>query len=257
MKPLNFLVVGDGCTDVFVYGDCKRMCPEAPVPIFLEKSFKENGGMVKNVYNNMLAIANGSPHTVSCLTNRVNIRKTRYVDEHSNHIIMRIDTNELMVDRISVTDLELDKYDCVIMSDYNKGFLTEEDISHIALKSKLSFLDTKKELGEWSEDVTFIKINRHEYELSSRYIKEQIKHGILDRLIITKGKHGCTYNGSPYDVHDVEVKDLSGAGDTFLAAVAFDYTINKDLIKAIKFANECGTQVVQKRGIVSVNVDEL
>jgi len=30
---MKFLVIGDSCTDRFVYGSCDRLCPEAPVPV--------------------------------------------------------------------------------------------------------------------------------------------------------------------------------------------------------------------------------
>ena len=31
---MKILVIGDSCHDVFVYGKCDRICPEAPVPVF-------------------------------------------------------------------------------------------------------------------------------------------------------------------------------------------------------------------------------
>ena len=46
---MKILVNGDSCTDVFVYGQIDRLCPEAPVPIFQSVSQKENGGMARNV----------------------------------------------------------------------------------------------------------------------------------------------------------------------------------------------------------------
>ena len=30
----KILVIGDSCTDIFIYGECNRICPEAPVPVF-------------------------------------------------------------------------------------------------------------------------------------------------------------------------------------------------------------------------------
>ena len=30
---IKFLVIGDSCTDVHIYGKCNRLSPEAPVPI--------------------------------------------------------------------------------------------------------------------------------------------------------------------------------------------------------------------------------
>ena len=55
-----------------------------------------------------------------------------------------------------------------------------------------------------------------------------------------------------FDVEDVPIKDVSGAGDTFLSALAFDYIKNRDIIKAIRFAQKCTTKVVQKIGVSTV-----
>ena len=46
------LVIGDGCKDVFQYGKCERLSPEAPVPVFKPTKTTSNGGMAVNVYNN-------------------------------------------------------------------------------------------------------------------------------------------------------------------------------------------------------------
>ena len=54
---MRILVVGESCADVYHYGTCHRLCPEAPVPIF--KSSKNDitsGGMAHNVYNNLVSL---------------------------------------------------------------------------------------------------------------------------------------------------------------------------------------------------------
>ena len=48
------------------------------------------------------------------------------------------------------------------------------------------------------------------------------------------------------------VKDVSGAGDTFLAALVVEYLKTNDIKSAITFANECATKVVQKRGVAVI-----
>ena len=48
---------------------------------------------------------------------------------------------------------------------------------------------------------------------------------------------------------EVEIKDTSGAGDTFVAGLSVSYTKNKDIDVSIKFANSCATQVVQRKGV--------
>ena len=50
---MKFLAIGDSCTDVFVYGRCDRICPEAPVPVFTPVKTKTNGGMAANVQSNV------------------------------------------------------------------------------------------------------------------------------------------------------------------------------------------------------------
>ena len=51
---------------------------------------------------------------------------------------------------------------------------------------------------------------------------------------------------------EVPVKDLSGAGDTFLAGLVCEYIKSKNIELAIKFAQECTTIVVQKEGVATV-----
>ena len=56
-----------------------------------------------------------------------------------------------------------------------------------------------------------------------------------------------------YSVEKVEIKDLCGAGDTFIAALCVNYLNSRNIDEAIEFANKCATQVVQKKGVNIVN----
>ena len=53
---MKILVVGDTCTDVFVYGKVNRLAPEAPVAVFNPVTKEKNDGMAKNVVNNVEAL---------------------------------------------------------------------------------------------------------------------------------------------------------------------------------------------------------
>jgi D-beta-D-heptose 7-phosphate kinase/D-beta-D-heptose 1-phosphate adenosyltransferase len=66
------------------------------------------------------------------------------------------------------------------------------------------------------------------------------------------GGDGCEFNGKIYPVDKVEVLDVSGAGDTFIAALAHKFTRESDIDKAINFANYCASQVVQMRGTTTL-----
>jgi len=240
---MKILVVGESCRDIFNYGFCNRLCPDAPVPVFNLIKSDENGGMAQNVYKNVLSLgARANLHTNS---NWKNITKTRFVDFKTNHMFMRLDCNDNKYGRSRIKNIKWSNYDAIILSDYNKGFLREQDIEFISNHHKNTFLDTKKILGPWCKNIKYIKINNDEYEKTKHTIGLQLE----EKLIITIGSDGCRYNGVIYPVSQVEIKDSSGAGDTFIAALVVNYVETEDIEKSIIFANECATKVVQRRGV--------
>tara|TARA_Y100000593_G_C4304740_1_gene335144 strand:- start:1662 stop:2393 length:732 start_codon:yes stop_codon:yes gene_type:complete len=241
------LIIGESCLDVFHYGECERLCPEAPVPVFNSTRTIENGGMAMNVYNNIKKLGG----TVEIITNKnwKSIKKTRFVEEKSNHMFMRVDENDKgYPENLSLKTLNFELYDAIIVSDYNKGFLTTELLREISNSHPLTFLDTKKILGDWSEGFTYIKINGVEYEKT----KHTINKNLYNKLIITQGQKGSIHKEKRYPVPMVEVKDVSGAGDTFISALCYYYLKTNSIEESINFANECATTVVQKRGVSTV-----
>ena len=73
-----------------------------------------------------------------------------------------------------------------------------------------------------------------------------------EKLITTQGSRGCKYMDKMFPTQEVPVKDVSGAGDTFLAGLVVEYVKTKDIVKSIKFAQECTTIVVQKHGVATI-----
>ena len=242
----KILVIGDSCTDVFVYGDIERISPEAPVPIFKPKDKTENGGMAKNVFNNLKVLG----ADVDIITNLNDIKKVRYVDSRSNQMVLRVDEHDYC-DKVDDTDLvQLHRYDAIIISDYCKGFLTESDIEFLCSNYENVFIDTKKMLGSWVANATFIKINHLEHQKNFEVIPNYPE--LESKLIVTKGKSGCIYMGNKFNVEEVSVKDVSGAGDTFLAGLVVEYLKTNDIKKSIQFAQKCTTIVVQKHGVATI-----
>ena len=249
-KQMKILIIGESCLDVYQYGDSRRLCPEAPVPVFNSNNLKNtNGGMAQNVYNNMSGIA--PEIEIDICTNKgwENITKTRYVDYRTNYIVLRIDENEDLYGKCDLADLDFSSYDAVIISDYDKGFLSEDDIADIAAIATTTFLDTKKILGPWCKHVDFIKINDTEYERT----KHKLTADIVNRMIITTGPNGCLYQDKVFPVPKVEIKDTSGAGDTFIAGLTVEFVRSGEILSAIEFANRCATRVVQKRGVSTLD----
>lgn len=252
---INVLVIGDGCKDVFRYGNCDRLSPEAPVPVFTPTRINKNGGMAVNVYNNLIALGIDCDINCDIITNS-GITKTRYVDEMSNQMLLRIDENDVVegIEYSKLLTIDYDKYDAVVISDYNKGFLSEDDIQYIAGKRPITFLDTKKKIGDWAQDIKFIKINEKEYVENSDWLTRYYK----GELIVTSGKDGARHWQKIYPItNEHEVRDLSGAGDTFLAALVVDYIKNVDICSAIKFANKCAAWVVTQKGVVTINLNKI
>jgi bifunctional ADP-heptose synthase (sugar kinase/adenylyltransferase) len=242
---MKILIIGESCKDVFHYGVCDRICPEAPVPVFNSVELRENGGMAMNVYRNIISF--GFEPKLITNTNWQSIIKTRFVDKRTNHMFLRLDENDHEYCRCEVSEINFCNHDAVIVSDYDKGFLTKKDLEFISQQHHLTFLDTKKILGEWSKNFTFIKINYKEYQKTFHTIDEDLKK----ILIITQGKDGCKHRDKEYEVPLVEIKDTSGAGDTFISALCIKYCETNDIGSAIRFANICSTSVVQKRGVTS------
>jgi len=246
---LKILVIGDSCTDVFIYGRCQRLSPEAPIPVFEPSKTITNDGMAGNVVANLRKLG---VEKVELITNHEQITKTRYVEEKSNQMLLRVDSNDKVRNTFDIKKIDFDSYDAVVVADYDKGFLTLSDIDEISKLAKLSFIDTKKVIEHnYFKNYTFVKMNEVEWE-------NCVKHGAIydeweDKLIVTMSERGCMYQSKRYSVdNSVEVRDLSGAGDTWMASFAFKYVETNDVSKSIEFANQKATLVVQKRGVSTI-----
>jgi D-beta-D-heptose 7-phosphate kinase/D-beta-D-heptose 1-phosphate adenosyltransferase len=247
---LKILVIGDSCTDVFVYGSCKRLCPEAPIPVFNPSKTITNQGMAGNVVENLRSLG---IRKTELITNNEQIIKTRYVETKSNQMLLRVDGNDKVSNSFDYRKVDFDSYDAVIVSDYDKGYLTYDNIKKIGEKSKLSFIDTKKTIGsgDYFKDYTFVKMNEEEWE--NCIDKGAVYSEWKDKLIVTMSERGCMYNEKTYSVdNSIEVRDLSGAGDTWMASFVYSYVDTKNIEKSIGFANDNATIVVQKRGVTTI-----
>jgi D-beta-D-heptose 7-phosphate kinase/D-beta-D-heptose 1-phosphate adenosyltransferase len=237
------LVIGESCTDIFIYGTSERKSPEGKGPVFIPKYEKYGVGMAANTTNNLAAMG----VDVDMLSDNGNIIKTRYVNEDTNELYLRVDENDL-VNRINIDDLpDLNQYSAIIISDYCKGFLEEEDIAKIASMHDLVITDTKKKLGDWCIDLKFIKVNRLEWVNSKDIIRDT--EWLFDKIICTLDKKGTTYKHTTYPVIPIENADVSGAGDTFIAGFVARYLDSEDIGISIEWGNYCAGEVIKKKGV--------
>ena len=136
--------------------------------------------------------------------------------------------------------------DLIIISDYNKGYLTEEMIIRISKEAKLSLLDTKKKLNSNTiENITFVKLN----EIESKHNQELVENH-PEKFILTLGSKGAKYKDKIYPSNKPqETIDVSGAGDSFIASFGLMYLKTSDIDQSIEFANDVCSDVVNKRGV--------
>lgn len=246
----NVLLIGDSGIDQYSIGTVERISPEAPVPVLKIIETYDVPGMAANVKHNLICLG----IEVDFFTNASPIFKHRYIDKKSGQHMLRVDDESDVVPWSGRIPNE--HYDAIVISDYDKGFLTYENMELVIKTYQCPiFIDTKKkDLSRFSADHVYVKINELEYK--NRY-------SIPKNLIVTLGDRGAmlkkTNPGTEtlFGTKSAEVMDVCGCGDTFLAALTTQYLFTKDIEKAIIFANIAAGITVQHRGNYAPSYDEI
>jgi D-beta-D-heptose 7-phosphate kinase/D-beta-D-heptose 1-phosphate adenosyltransferase len=208
-------LIGDSCTDVYHYGTCNRLSPEAPVPVLKETRRVVQRGMSWNVRLNMEAFGALVVH----YTNEEKITKHRFIDKRYNQHLLRWDEGE------------------------NKPYYRTLN------KDIPIFVDTKKTDLSCFKDV-FIKINEKEFN----NIETPPNNS---ELIVTLGEKGTRYKDELYPTKAVEVFDVCGAGDVFLASLVYTYLRDKSMVDAINYANRMASLSVTHMGTYVLTEDDI
>jgi D-beta-D-heptose 7-phosphate kinase/D-beta-D-heptose 1-phosphate adenosyltransferase len=261
---MKISVIGDLIEDIYIYGDVHRISPEAPVPIFKVKEQKTSLGGAANVFANLKNLTD----SVDLCTKNLNgiIQKTRYIS--NGHYMFRADSEDLE----NITWSHNPSYkqaDLVIVSDYNKGSIT--NFSSLEISNKC-IVDPKKPLHEY-RGCWCIKPNKKEFELSEGFWKndselEQLMYTCIiknefDHLIVTLGEMGVAYMDRKSLTFNrikstiVDVYDVTGAGDTFISVLAYGLSINMSMIDSIILANKAAGISVSKHGTYKITKSDL
>ena len=292
----RFLVVGDLMLDEFVWGKVSRISPEAPVPVVHVTRETCVPGGAANVARNLrefsahVAVAGtvgadaAGERLLGDLTQRginvahvrrdgdsVTIVKTRIIARHQQ--VVRVDREQSRTAAASIAGIEA--VDAVVVADYAKGVITQsvaDALGELASKDDavLAIDPSPKNPIQW-RNATVIKPNREEafqalgaHENAST---EAVGGQLLERwhtrlLLLTLGEEGMMLferDKPPYHTptRAREVFDVSGAGDTAIAAMTAALAGGATPIEAAEIANGASGIVVGKLGTAAVTLDEL
>ncbi len=185
----------------------------------------------------------------------------------------------LQAKNLPLIEAKIAAADGVILSDYAKGMLTTEvigQLTRLARKHhKFLALDPKPSSGNQYQDVDLLTPNRKEAielsgltfgsddEVDYRKICASIWTKYRPRnLVITLGSHGMLISTQGKVIREIptaahQVFDVSGAGDTVIAALTLALTAGASLEQAAHFANAAAGVVVGKLGTATVTPAEL
>jgi len=222
------------------------------------------------------------------LKGRTTVTKTRILAGHTHSArqqVVRIDREPGAVISAEVARrlaIDAREYapasDALLVSDYGYGAATPEILT--AVRAKRSFerlpitLDSRYRMLKYS-GVTAATPNEAEVEqalgvrlggdaervkLAGKNLLQRMK---LDSLLITRGRHGMialARGQKPLEIPifgSDEVADVTGAGDTVIAAYTASLAAGADSESAARIANYAGGIVVMKRGTATVSQAEL
>ena len=247
----NVIVIGDKCTDKYVFGKTTRLSPEQPVPVLDQTKIEERPGMAGNTELNLKAFGINT----LLLSQREPITKTRFVDTNSGYQLMRLDETP-QVSRIANAELKMAMMhmnpDAIVISDYDKGYINDDDLWHLCHNfNRPVFVDTKKR-RLFHKDNVFWKINKKEYDLLDKDHLPNDTH-----LIVTLGSRGVKWSGFTFQPQVVKVFDVCGAGDTFLAALVYEFLKTSNMQKSIDLANRAAAISVTHPGAYYLNQDDI
>ena len=214
---MKVLVIGDVIIDKYIYGTSERLSPEAPVPVVKYLSESESFGGAGLVFENLRSLGVDAELFKTGSTSSV---KTRVICD--GHYITRID-DDTYADSAAVLDIiqanDFSQYAYVILSDYNKGVLDRslEIINHLSSFGCKIIVDPKRH-ASYYKGAWLVKPNGKEY-------RELGFDKWLGNIITTDAQDAvhAKIDNADYTaiVDQVEVSDVTGAGDCFLAAFVY------------------------------------
>ena len=249
-KHSKIILIGESCYDVYRAGSVERVSPEAPVPVFSWSGHETiHDGMASNVCKNFTNFG----VDVDLYTDHVE-NKIRYYDEKSNYQMLRVDQplNHMKFQAKLIDDWNAD---AIVISDYDKGFISYGDIKQLRMRfSGPMFLDTKKQDLAQFTGIT-LKINNDEW-------RRRTSDSSPNHTIITGGSGYVTWGDDHWLPKKIDMIDVCGAEDTFLAAFVTKYLQlpNGNVYRnsdSIKYAIGAASVTCKKVGVYAPTMEEV
>ncbi|SEK67995.1 D-alpha,beta-D-heptose 7-phosphate 1-kinase /D-beta-D-heptose 1-phosphate adenylyltransferase [Colwellia chukchiensis] len=300
-EQARVLVVGDIMLDRYWYGPTQRISPEAPVPVVKIHQDEDRPGGAANVALNIASL-NGqvtllgitgqdeaantlatqlSAMKIDCQfiasTQHPTITKLRILSR--NQQLLRLDFEESFqaFDKTSLrerTEALVAQHDLLLLSDYNKGTLSDvQALIEAAKRQQVPVLvDPKGTDFSRYRGATLITPNLAEFEAvvgacnseAEIVSKGQALLSELDltAMLITRSEQGMTllrHNQAEFHLptQAKEVYDVTGAGDTVIATLALAIAAKAEFDQASALANLAAGIVVGKLGTSTVSEAEL
>jgi D-beta-D-heptose 7-phosphate kinase / D-beta-D-heptose 1-phosphate adenosyltransferase len=255
MRPIG--LIGDMIKDIYIYGECNRISPESPIPVFEHHRTVVTDGGSGNVAKNLRSLGIEVEHHHSKQISE----KTRYVV--GNQIVFRSDRD--LVSDIAITDVVFSReVRYAILSDYNKGFLAGSRtlIANLNSRGIKTIVDVKKTIENY-QNAFIVKMNEKEYTTycNNRTLNDLREQYGIENIIVTLGAKGClvaTPDGqAAIETEQHQVSDVTGAGDVFISVLAYFINIGESVLKSAEYATKLASLSVTKFGTYNITLEDL
>lgn len=264
------IVIGDNITDKYSFGYAHRLCPEAPVPVLTNLKTEFRSGGAGNVVKNLESLGNSPLFIHNPVENSI---KHRFYA--NDQMICRVDHEQYMKHDVDLHlwDLKGEKY--AILSDYNKGVLyqSQKVIADLNRRSIKSLVDPKKALafytGAWlvkcneKEFARYVDNRPFDIEVYNKACMSQCVLNGFSYIIVTLGANGCfIYDHTREKSEHIKskhrfVRDVTGAGDVFMAVLGHFVERCYDVFEAARLANELAGISVEHVGTYVLTKDDI
>jgi rfaE bifunctional protein kinase chain/domain len=289
LSDRRIVVLGDVMLDEFIWGEVTRISPEAPVPVVDIRRESTHLGGAANVLANLVALGSqacvvgvvgddfagerirGSVRDKSAVQtdeslvadkSRPTTIKTRIIAQ--NQMIVRADrehrtpiSGEIETRIIAAAQAALEHAHALIVSDYDKGVITRRILGEIlpgAYRRMPVLIDPKLRNFEAYRPATLITPNHHE-ALRMAGLEEDTDEGLLMVARAIRKRLSC--DSINVQTMAREVFDVTGAGDTVIAALAAALAAGASMTEAAVLANHAAGIVVGKLGTATATTQEI